>query len=317
MLPIQGLNSLQVLNQNLSMLSGFPSQAYYVDTVNGSDGFDGKTWRSAFKTMSQALSAVQTGGAIYFTGDVREELIGSNLKFDISIIGVGSLHHPDLPAAGYHPGAACWRPPASPTAATPLLQVRGRGWKFYNILFDCPVDAAAVKLARNSSAGASEYDASHATFFGCDFRSGQDGIHSFDGIFNLTVEKCVFESLTGVAIKDSINTGVAAPRRWRILENFFQPKSTTVGNASHISAALVGSLIKGNVFGLVESTGKYIDFQPSGVGAGNVVTDNTLMGDYTTADYVPGTGDCWYGNWCAVTATTAPDGHSLVVPAAP
>lgn len=269
----------------------------YLDTVNGRDGNGGTKWSDAVQTMSRALTLAETGSKVYFVGDVREQLVGSNLKFDISIIGAGSLHHPDLPAAGYHPGASCWRAPASPASTTPLLEVRGRGWKFENIMFDGPADAACVKLTRNSSSGTSEYDASHATFYNCDFRNGLYGIHSFDGIFNLTIERCVFETFdattSGAAIIDSINTGVAAPRRWRIIDNFFQTDSTTEGNERHIVAGIVGSLLKGNVFGTVKGTGKYIDFTG---GSGNVVFNNLLMGAYDTSDYVPGTGDSWAGN---------------------
>ena len=137
---------------------------WYVDTFDGSDTNTGKSWREPFDTMSAALSAAQTLDTIYFRGDVREELVGSNLKFDITIIGVGSKHHPDQPSSAYDPGASMWRPPSSPTSTTPLLELRGRGWKFINITFDCPVDAAAVLMKRNGLSDVSEYDASHAQF---------------------------------------------------------------------------------------------------------------------------------------------------------
>jgi len=277
----------------------------------------GKSDDRPFKTLAEALAACNTHDRIFITGNIREEgLICSNLKFDVSIIGVGGQHHPDQPTSAYHPGSACIRPPASPTAVTSLLNVRGRGWQFHNILFDCPVDAAGIKLIRNSSSGTSEYDAGHAIIRNCDFRSGLDGIWSFDGIFNLTIRECVFETL-GTAIIDSINTGVAAPRRWRILDNFFQPDSTTAGNGVHVSAALVGSLIKGNVFGKVVGTGKYINLAPSGTGAGNVITGNVLGGAYDTSDYTFGTGDLVYQNACAVQATEAPNGVTILPPAAP
>jgi hypothetical protein len=302
----------------LANLFLLPAPALYVDTVNGAATNNGTSWDDAFSTMTLALAAVQTGGKIYFRGDVREQCVGSNLKFDVTIEGVGSLHHADVPAAGYHPGAAAWRSPASPTAATPLLNIKGRGWKLINIMFDAPADAAAVRLTRNSSEGTAEHDASHASIIGCDFRSGLYGIENYDGCFNITIKDCVFETFdatTGAAaIMTNTNTGVAAARRWRILDNFFQPDSTTEGNERHIVIGLVGSLIKNNVFGRVKGTGLYIDLTG---GADNVVTGNVMDGDYTTADYVAGTRDIWYGNRCKVTATTAPDGVSLVVPAAP
>jgi hypothetical protein len=294
-----------------------PQADLYVDTVNGRTGYDGSSWSYPLATMAAALEAVQTGGVIYFRGDVREELVGSNLKFDVTIIGAGSKHHADLPAAGYHPGASVWRPPASPTAATPLLKVRGRGWKFINILFDCPVDSAAVYLERNALEGTAEYDAGHASFYGCDFRNGLYGIQDVGGCFNVRVEDCDFETLdatTSAAGIRNTSTAVAAPRRWVIVNNRFQMDSSTEGNERHIVSPLNGSTIKGNVFGTVKGTGKYIDLTG---GASNAVVDNALGGVYDTGDYVGATGDLWYGNRVAVVAVTAPDGVTLAAPAAP
>src|SRR3990172_137782 len=53
----------------------------------GNDANDGLSWSSALLTMSKALSLVKTGGRILFVGDVREELTGSNLLFDVTIQG--------------------------------------------------------------------------------------------------------------------------------------------------------------------------------------------------------------------------------------
>ena len=260
---------------------------------NGSDSNDGLSWASAYLTMSKALANVKTLGRICFVGDVREELTGSNLLFDVTIQGCGSLHHPDSPAAAYHPGAAMWRPPASPTATTPLLELRGRGWKFINIAFDCPVDDAAVVLTRNASSGTDEYDASHATFDGCRFLSGAYGIEDAGGGNNITVKNCEFAGMTTAAIYGS-STSVANPRAWKIFDNIFPSHvGGALGNATHIDASLNEAVIKGNQFGLVVSTAKYIDLTG---GNDNIVTKNFLGGDYDTGDYVPGTGDYWAGN---------------------
>ncbi len=288
----------------------------YVDTVNGRAGNNGSSWDEAFATMAAALSAVETNGTIFFQGDVREELTGSNLKFDITIIGVGAKHHPDVPGTGYNPGASTWRPPASPTTATPLIKVRGRGWKFVNILFDCPVDAAAIYLERNALSGTSEYDASHASIISCDFRNGKYAIQDVGGAFNVRIEDCDFETIdeaSGCAIINT-STSVANPRRWVVLGNRFQMDSSTEGNLQHIDSPLNGSTIRDNVFGTVKSTGIYVDLTG---GTGNVVCNNVLGGVYDTSDYVAGTGDLWYQNSVAVKATTAPDGLSLTVPASP
>lgn len=303
------------------------ARSNFAEIRGGNDGASGKDWDNALLTMGEALRRARTGDRINMTGKFTEQLsiadtglTDLNLKFDITIQGVGSLHHADQPGSGsslYDHGACVWQPAASPETTTPNLSVYGRGWKFYDILFDGPADAACVRLVRNSSSGTDEYDAGHASFVGCDFRNGLRGIEDSDGNFNVLVQDCVFETFdattSGAAIITVTNTGVAATRRWRILDNYFQPKSSTEGNERHIVMALNGSLIKGNTFGTVKGTGLYVDLNN---GAGNVVTENVLMGLYDTTDYRAGTGDVWYQNWSVVKATTSPDGTTISNPAA-
>jgi len=291
----------------------FAVQVYFVDPRRADNSGSGKSWGKAFKTMTYALSVAATGSYIFFRGDVREECIGSNLKFDITIIGCGSLHHPDLPAAGYDPGASCWRPPAAPTAATPLLEVRGRGWRFINFMVDAPVDAAAFLLKRNALEGTAEYDASHASFIGVRGVDGKHFVEDSGGCYNVTIDACELKAFTDAAIKNS-STAVANPLNWKIINNFFPPDVSDFGNVTHIDSPFNCAIIKDNIFGTVRSTALYVDLTG---GNGNVVADNILGGVYDTSDYVAGTGDLWYGNRVAVKAVTAPDGVSLTVPAAP
>lgn len=268
---------------------------WFVDTFNGYENAPGTSWAKATKTMQAAIDKAETHDRIFFVGDVREEIVASNLKFDISIIGCGSLHHPDQPSSVYDPAASMWRPPSSPTAATPLLELRGRGWTFENIVFDCPVDAAAVELVRNSSSGTDEYDASHATFKSCLFRQGKYGIEDNGGCHNVIVEDCEFfliSEASGVAIYNS-SSSVALPLKWTIRGCNFPADGAAGGNETHIDTPLTSSLITGSYFGTVEGSGLYIDLTG---GSANIVVDNYLMGSYSTDDYVAGTGDMWVGN---------------------
>lgn len=291
-------------------------RVWYVDT-QGTHRSTGKSWRNAFSTMAAALAVADTYDEVWFVGDVREEITGSNLKFGITIRGVGGLHHADQPDSTnpYLVGSSVWRPPASPTAATPLLNIRGRGWRFSSILFDAPVDAACLLFERDAGSGTAELDASHYRVEDCDFRNGLYGIQDKGGCYNGLIQRNMFETLdatsSGCAI---IATNVVnAWRRHRILRNYFQPDSTTEGNERHIVGAFNGAEIRGNTFGTVKGTGKYIDLTG---GADNVVCENILAGLYDTTDYVAGTRDIWYDNKTVVKATTSPDGHTLTVPAA-
>lgn len=300
----------------LSDLRDFVSPApdLFVDTVLGANASDGTSWDSALATMTAALAVVQTGGRIFFRGDVREECTGSNLVFDVTIIGAGMLHHPDLPSSAYHPGSSTWRPPASPTAATPLLKVRGRGWNFINIFFDCPVDSAGVYLERNALSGTSEYDASHATFYGCRFVDGKYGIQDVGGVYNVTVENCEFKAMTTCAIVNT-STAVANPLNWKIINCTFPANTSSFGNATHIDSPFNCAIIRDSLFGTVTSTALYIDLTG---GNTNMVTRNLLMGEYNTNDYVAGTGDTWAGNQSLSASFGGNDaqGRTLTAPAA-
>lgn len=279
-----------------------PGNTYCVDTVNGFDTNGGKNWDDALLTMGQALSLAQSYDTILFKGDVREELTGSPLKFDITIVGMGN--RPRHANSGYD-GASVWRPPASPTAATPLLKVRAQGWRFINILFDCPVDAAGVFLERNAIDGVAngEYDASHAEFIGCRFESGLIGIQNVGGCGYVNVEDCRFYRLSGsgaAGIKCT-STAAAVPLNWQIRNNSF------IHNASHILSSMSYSEIVGNVFGRFTATLAIdLDDQPSAnQGEYNVITGNYLSGTYGAAAYPAGSNNEWAGNYNVAAQTTA------------
>ena len=311
------LTSESAGNEVEAALLGLYGKAYYVDAFNGGTANDGLSWRTALSTMAAALTLAQTGDTIFFRGDIREQIVGSNLKFDITIVGVGALHHPDQPASTYDPAGAMWRAPASPTAATPLLEVRGRGWKFVNVAFDGPSDAACVLLKRNALSDVSEYDASHASFIGCRFVDGKYGIEDSGGCYNVTVDGgCEFKGMTTAAIANT-STAVANPLNWKIQHNRFPANTSSFGNATHIDAPLNCAIIKDNVFGTVTSTALYVDLTG---GNTNIVTGNYLMGSYDTSDYVAGTGDGWSGNITADisgNSSVGDNGITIAVPAAP
>lgn len=275
---------------------------WYVDTVNGADTNSGRNWDDAFATMDAAFDVVQSYDAILFAGDVREELVASPLIFDVSIVGMGTrARHAN---SGYD-GASVWRPPASPTTATPLLKVRAQGWQFYNILFDCPVDAAAVYLERNAVDGVAngEYDASHASFYNCRFESGLVGIQNAGGCGFVEVENCRFYRLTetgGAGIKCT-STGTAVPLNWQIRNCHF------ANNYSHILSSMSYSEITNNVFGRFTAT-LSVDLynQPSASqGEYNVITGNYLTGSYAATAYPAGSNNEWAGNQNVAGVTTA------------
>lgn len=285
-------------------------QPWYVDpkaavfTPKRSFG-TGRSEDKPLATLAAALEACNTGDRIYVHGGVNEpSLICSNLKFDVQVVGVGGLHHPDQPTSAYHPGSAMIR---DTTDTGVNVTVRGRGWQFHNICFDAPASYAAVQLSRNALSGTSEYDASHAVFKNCRFLSGKYGIDDAGGANNVTVENCEFAGMTTCGIYGS-STAVANPRAWKILRCNFPNNVSGLGNATHIDLSLNESYIRGCLFGTVTSTGLYINLTG---GNGNFVTENHFQGSYSTDDYVPGTGDYWMGNFAMDTAETEVEANGL------
>jgi len=287
-------------------------KSWFVDPEHANAGSDGTNMNAPFSTLAAALSACDTGDRIYIHGDCDEpSLICSNLKFDVHVIGCGSLHHPDQPSAAYHPGASMIR---DTTDAGVNLTVRGRGWQFHNIAFDAPASYAAVQLSRNALTGVSEYDPSHASFVGCKFLHGKYGIDDAGGAYNVTVDDCYFAGMTTAGIFGS-STSVANPLAWNI-KNCRFPAHKATGNVCHIDISLNESFIYDSFFGTVTSTGLYINLTG---GFSNIVTKNLLMGSYSTDDYVSGTGDSWMGNTSIDTDEAEVDsatGLTIAVPAA-
>jgi len=250
---------------------------YYVDALNGSNSNDGLSWAAPKLTMAAALALVGSGDTIYFTGKIREQLSTPVQVFDVTIIGAGNRpRHADAepdPVGGS--SANTWTVPAADPATAPLLIVRQQGWRFVNILFAGPTDAACVQLLRDGGTGDDERDASHAEFINCRFASGQDGIEQSGGVGHVGVYNCFFTSLTGTAIKHTTGAGIGHPIRWVIENNRF------TGNANIMTAvAAQDYVIRNNAF----MTTTTLTFDFSG-GARNVVTGNCF--NIASAEFDP------------------------------
>lgn len=204
---------------------------YYVDVDAGSNNNGGTSWDTAFATMAKAFTAIVSGDSIAFVGKVREQLVTPVQVFDVRIRGAGQRpRHADaapVPIGGM--SASTWTTPASPIAVTPLVKVLQQGWRFENILFAGPADAASILLFRDGGAGNAERDASHAEIIGCRFASGQDGVEQSGGCYNVRIERCRFHDLTGYCIKNTSGAGIAASYRWEIVNNDFNDCANWMG----------------------------------------------------------------------------------------
>jgi hypothetical protein len=202
---------------------------YFVDANSGVDTNDGLSWGSAFLTMSKAFTSIASGDTIVFRGKIREQLTTPVQVFDVTVIGAGNRpRHADSTPDGGQNAANTWTIPASGATTAPLVKVIQQGWRFQNILFAGPTDHACIQLFRDAGAGDAERDASHAEIIGCRFASGQDGIEQYGGCYNVLVQGCTFNELTGYALKNG-NVGVANPGRWQILNNRFEACANLMG----------------------------------------------------------------------------------------
>lgn len=275
---------------------------WFVDATGGSDGNSGQSWSSPFLTMAKAFSLLQSGDVISFVGKVREQLTTPVQVFDVTVRGGGNRpRHADAaptPAGGH--SASTWTTPASATAATPLVKVLQQGWRFENILFAGPTDAACVLLYRDAGAGDAERDASHAEFLGCRFASGYDGISDTGGCYGVGVYDCRFGPLTNFCILGVGNIG-AGQSEWVIENNHFQEFTNGV------KIAAFQCRIKGNTFtdGGTPNTTVVLNTSNGG-GANNFVVDNyfqTATANFNTPDVVGAATDVWNNTSIDGTAT--------------
>jgi hypothetical protein len=251
-------------------LGNSPGKDWYVNTVAGATGNDGKSWDNAFPLMASAFAVLGSRDTIHFVGKIREQLVAPLGVYGVKIIAADTTPRHDL--------AASWMAPASGgVVGKALCEVKEQGWVFVNILFQSYTSGSAVKLSRRETAAIP--DASHAQFKNCRF-VGVTGIDDNGGNFNVIVRDCTFQSLTGTAILGSDTSG-DVPTQWLVEDNIF------IDCANGIDEAFYHATIRNNVF--MGTFTKFIDL--TGGTAPNFVYDNIV--NVAAADFDPAGG--WTG----------------------
>lgn len=273
----------------------FFGRYWFVDAKIGSDNNSGKSTLRPFLTMDKAFDMLDSGDVIIFRGKVREELSTPAGVFDVTVIGAGNRpRHADDHSESTSPGrgssSATWTTPASPTAATPLCIVRQQGWRFENILFDGPSDAAAMQIFRDGGSGDDERDGSHVHVVGCKFVTGQNHIEFKGGPSQCYIEGNDFFGATADSFLETVGAGIGTNNHFRILNNHFHD------NVSHIDVSMNYATIYGNTMGKhTAANGSSIDMDG---GSNNVIWGNYFYGTYSIAGgYRAGTNDEWGGNY--------------------
>ena len=275
---------------------------YYVDTNSGNDNSNGKTWASAFLTMSQAFSVLDSGDRIFFVGNVTEHLTSPLARAqNVTITGATTRpRHADTHPGGGELSGATWKDTGT---ATPLLTLRNSGWRFENILFAANSSSYAVQLERNAvETAAGEFDASHAEFYNCRFASG-GGINDTGGCFNVVIKGNVFGACSPCILGVG-NIGVGQ-LQWHIVDNHFNNFTNGVKIAAH------ECVVKGNFFtdgGTPNTT--YVLNMSNGAGRDNFIVENwfqTATANFNTPDVVGNATDVWY-NHCLDTQAAGVNG---------
>lgn len=263
----------------------------YVNSLTGSDGYDGQTPATAVATIGQAVSLARNGSTIGIFGVFREYVTAPLGLQDVTIIGMANTPRQATSGGVANGGGATWLSPSTVTNASDLLTIRGQGWSIQNVFFNnAGTTSADVRLLRSGTGDPpGDPDASHASFVGCKFTGTNLGIEDEGGCAFVSIVGCEFFNFTGTgdcAIKNT-STAIAAPLQWRIFNCAFW------GNVNHIIAAASGWVIKGCTFKAATTT--QIDF--TGGTAPNIVQQNAFSiaaADFDPAGGVTGvTGDAW------------------------
>lgn len=275
-------------------------RAWFVDATGVVSG-NGKSPKSAFSIMAAAFASVASGDIIYFVGKVTEQLVTPVNVFDVTVVGCGNRpRHADAAPVGSAYATATWAAPATPVAATPLVQVIQQGWRFINILFAGSAGCPSINFVRNAAAGDLERDASHGEVIGCRFA----GVASTDSAIKFGAASYT-EIVNNVLIKGNDFQGCATAvtehsaslqYRCQIVGNTF------ISNTNDIKVGGYFLHIIGNVMSLAPTAAIVI----SGGTGSSQVHGNYLPGTYANgALYAPGTSDNWNGNYASTGVTAA------------
>ena len=258
--------------------------------------------RGSFSNFTDLAPNLRIRDTIILGGVLREQAVAPLDVYDVTIIGADNS--PRQATSGGVPtgGGASWIPPASPVAATPLLELRASGWRIHGIEFT-PVNAsAAIRTTR--SASVDTIDASHTRITDCLFAGNggttQKGIEDNGGCGRVQIEDCIFEDLAGTAII-GLNTAAAVPMRWRITRNRF------LRNTNAIAMSATQALVDWNTINQAanDANNKVNLVAVAGQGSLNQVLHNIFSdaaANVTIAKgYKPGTTDVWR-NWVTDTA---------------
>ncbi len=273
------------------------ANTWYVAPQSGSDSHDGRSWGTAFASMSPLDALLGHGDTVYLSGVLRQQWTAP-YKNDVSIIGVGNTPRQATSGGTANGGGATWLSPATGVDNTlALLKIMLQAWHVENIFFNnAATGAPSILIFRDGETP--EADASHATIRGCRFNGTDDGILASGGPNFVRIQDCMFSGFSGsgdTAIKAVVGAGQGVNFGWIIEGCVFYD------NVNHILAPLVNGTIRDNNFIVVgNATTATIACSLTG-GAKNSVYSNMFNRPTASSPnatlYVGGTSDVWSNNY--------------------
>lgn len=264
-------------------------------TERGSDSNSGRTWEDPFLTMARVFEVCDTYDRIYLMGVIKEQLVSPVGVYDVVIEGVASLRQATDSGVATG-GGSSWLAPASPTAATALLELIQAGWVITGVQFAPVASSPCIQITRAAASGSTpEKDGSHAIIVGNKFvgggSSGQ-GVKLKNGGYNVTIDQNEFESLTGTAIV-SDGTGVSVPLEIKIRRNRFNNNTNSIAISSN-----EGTIQENIIRQAADDANNKVNLiSVSAQGEKNMVIGNVFSdaaANVTIAKgYKPGTSDVW------------------------
>jgi hypothetical protein len=239
---------------------------WFVAPQVGADTNTGKDWSNALASMTPLDSLLDEYDVICLAGVLRQQWnCPSGLK-EISVVGMANRARQATADSVPEGGGATWLAPSSPTATTPLVNVRGNGWRFYNIMFGPHTDDAGIKL--NAGGG---LESGHCLIEECHFSGGLIGVEDAGGTGFLHILRSRFYGHTGANGGGIVctSTANAVPLRHHYRENLF------AGNQSNILISLESSVVEFNRFGTTTAA-NINTAHNSGQGGNNHVIGNSF-----------------------------------------
>jgi hypothetical protein len=288
------------------------------NALDANDGVHGQTWENPFLTIGYAVTRTNADAA---TGSKATIYIrGSEYVESTTVTAAGTR----FVGVGDSPVETTWTMVSLVNSTTDgwCLKISAANVTVENIKFRPPAYVSqGVPAAINLSTGSS-----YAVIKNCRFqgRAGSyNAIYGLVPVGNVRIEGNEFIYMNtlsnGRAIYMPASAGVACSA-WIIKNNYFNSCVQDInidGRACILDGnthPIVG-LAADNSFPATVTT-KAVDLSGTDTGS-NLMTRCTLGGTYNLATYTPGaSGDVWRGNFASIVETTAPNGLTVLVPAA-